>query len=224
MESLETLKNFFTPAPSGAGLFLSFEGIEGSGKSTQIELLKSWLLQEGHQVSSFREPGGTAFGEKLREAMLGATGNVDQLAQAYLFASSRAQLLSENVLPRIKDKKQVVILDRYFDSTIAYQGIAFGLGVDKVLKIHQFPPLNITPHISFYLRIDLETSMERQEKRGNDKDFFESQKADFYQKLIEGYDLAAKLFPERISIIDGAQSVERIQEEIRNKIQQRGGI
>ncbi|MBL7665323.1 MAG: dTMP kinase [Bacteriovoracaceae bacterium] len=186
--------------------FISFEGIEGSGKSTQIKLFETHLKSLGFQVLVLREPGGTEFGEKLRQVMLDGKNEISALAQTYLFLASRAQLLNEVVMPWLQKPKHVVILDRYVDSTLAYQGYAGGLGAQTILKLHDVTPLNNLPHLTFYLAISLEASMARQLKRGREKDYFESKPKDFYQKLIAGYDDVCETFPERVKRINGEKS------------------
>jgi len=213
-DKIQNLKQYFKPKTYNNSFLFSFEGIEGSGKSSQIQNFTAYLENKGMSVSYFREPGGTVFGEKLRSAILESETPVNKLAEAHLFASSRAQLLSEKVIPLLEKPNQIVILDRFIDSSIAYQGHARGLGVDIVLDIHKYYPLNLTPHKTFYLKIDLETSMQRQQARGNAKDYFEKENNLFYTNLIQGYDLAAEYFPERIAKIDGTNSLEEVSQEI----------
>lgn len=200
---LNELKTYFKPSNYKNTYLISFEGIEGSGKSTQIQKFTEYLKSKGQSVHYFREPGGTKFGEKLREAILESESPVHPLAEANLFAASRAQLLFEKVIPLLEKENQIVILDRFIDSSLAYQGIARSLGMETILDLHKRYPLNLTPHCTFYLQIDLETSLERQNARGNEKDYFEKENTDFYQSLIDGYNGASELFKERISIING---------------------
>jgi dTMP kinase len=108
----------------------------------------------------------------------------------------------------------VALVDRYLDSTLAYQGVAGGLGFEKVIDIHSHSPLNTLPHMTFYLQISLKTSMDRQQIRGNEKDYFESRPKEFHQKLIEGYDKAAHEFQDRFIVIDGEKSMEEVFSEI----------
>lgn len=209
--NLNLLANFRPPGFPGS-YFLSFEGIEGAGKSTQIIKVKDHLEGQGFRVLVLREPGGTPFGEKLRAAILNTQTNLHPLAEAHLFAASRAQLLSEVVMPELNNPGTVIICDRYLDSTMAYQGVARDLGIGPVLEIHQNFPLNLVPHLTLYLRIDLETSMKRQKLRNAPKDYFESQGESFYNDLIKGYDRAAELFTERIKTIDASASFDKVQE------------
>lgn len=205
MDKIKQIISQFTQPQKTKGLFLSLEGIEGSGKSTQINFIKNYFENQGYQVLCLREPGGTSFGEKLREAILESTAPLHPLAEAHLFVSSRVQLLHEKILPFLDNPKSVVILDRYIDSSLAYQGSARGLGYETILSLHSPSPLNILPHRTYFLDISLETSMKRQEQRGNAKDYFESEKKTFYLSLIKGYREVATLFSKRIKTIDASQ-------------------
>ena len=203
---------------------LSFEGIEGSGKSTQIQMLTKKLEASNYTVKYFREPGGTSFGEKLRSTILESTTPINPLAEANLFAASRAQLLSEKVLPLLGKKNHIVILDRYLDSSIAYQGMARGLGIDTILDLHKHSPLDTRPICTFYLQIDIETSMQRQSSRGNEKDYFEKENQNFYQSLIDGYELSSKRFPDRIQVINGKSNQDSIHQNILQTLKEKTGI
>lgn len=207
------LANFRPPGFPGS-YFLSFEGIEGAGKSTQIIKVKEHLEDQGFRVLVLREPGGTSFGEKLRSAILNTTTKLHPLAEAHLFASSRAQLLTEVVMPELNTPGTVIICDRYIDSTMAYQGIARDLGIGPVLETHQNFPLNLVPHLTLYLRIDLETSLKRQKLRNAPKDYFEAQGDRFYHDLIKGYDRAAELFSERIKTIDASSDFQTVHKHV----------
>jgi dTMP kinase len=220
----QDLLNHFKPKSYDNTFLLSFEGIEGSGKSTQIKKLTQKLQKSDYEVSYFREPGGTKFGEKLRSAILESDSPIDPLAEANLFAASRAQLLSQIVLPILQKPNQVVILDRYIDSSLAYQGEARGLGAECILDLHKRAPLNTTAHCTFYLKIDTETSLTRQSARGDEKDYFEKENIEFYQSLISGFDSAANLFKERIQVIDGSLDEERVSAMILQSIKNKTSI
>ncbi len=209
----ELLSNFRAPMFPGS-FFISFEGIEGAGKSTQIIKLKEYLEKQNFRVIVLREPGGTPFGEKLRKAILDNSAEITPLAEAHLFASSRAQLLTEVTLKELATPNTIVIYDRYLDSSIAYQGHARGLGVGEILEIHNIFPLNLVPHLTFYLRIESDTSEKRQKMRNAPKDYFESKGHEFYKKLVVGYDLSLELFPQRIVKINAERSLDDIQFEI----------
>lgn len=210
MTSLSLNHQSFATPHSTMGFFFSFEGIEGSGKSTQIQLVKTHLENQGFKVDLFREPGGTGLGEELRKVILTQKETLNPLTETFIFLAARAQLLSEKILPLLSNPKQVVILDRYLDSTLVYQGIARDRSVKELWELHSHSPLNLLPHRTFYLDIDLQTSLARQKSRGLSKDYFESREYSFYEKLISGYRLLSESFPERIVQIDGTQSSEKV--------------
>ena len=215
----ELLSSFRAPAFPGS-FFLSFEGIEGAGKSTQITRLKKYLEEEKNfRVLVLREPGGTPFGEKLRQAILETKTEISPLAEAHLFASSRSQLLSEVILKELSIPNTVIICDRYIDSSIVYQGHARGLGVAEVLEIHNIFPLNLVPHLTFYLNIGVFTSENRQKIRNAPKDYFEAKGIEFYKKLIVGYDLMHELFPNRILKLDAEGSPDDVTASIFNAME-----
>ena len=204
----------FRPPAYPGSFFLSFEGIEGAGTSTQILKLKEFLEEKKFRVIILREPGGTSFGEKLRSAILNTKTALHPLAETFLFLASRAQLLDEVTLKELAVPNTVVIYDRYLDSTLSYQGVARNVGIKTILEMHKCFPLNLIPHLTIYLKISLETSLKRQEKRERDKDYFESQKSNFHQKLIEGYESAAELFPKRIAVVNGERSEDDVFKDI----------
>ena len=216
--SQELIDCFRTPSYPGS-FFLSFEGIEGSGKSTQIVSIQNHLEDEGFRVIALREPGGTPFGEKLRSAILNSQSDIHPLAEAYLFASSRTQLLQDVILKELSEPKSIIICDRYIDSSAAYQGGARGLGIDHILRIHSTFPLNLLPHRSFYLRVSHQTSLQRRQMRHSPQDYFEARDADFHTSLIESYDYVASLFPKRLKIIDGEQSPDKVLKDILREIE-----
>lgn len=213
----ELINSFRSPQFPGS-FFMSFEGIEGAGKSTQIIRLKNYLEKNNYRVIVLREPGGTPFGEKLRQAILDNKTDITPLAEAHLFASSRAQLLTEVTLKELAVPNTVVIYDRYLDSSLAYQGHARGLGVAEILEIHNIFPLNLVPHLTFYLRIESDTSEKRQKMRNAPKDYFESKGHDFYKKLVVGYDLALELFPSRIVKLNAERTLDEIELEIQDVV------
>ncbi|OUR95527.1 dTMP kinase [Halobacteriovorax marinus] len=213
----ELLQQFRSPAFPGS-FFLSFEGIEGAGKSTQIISAKEYLESQGFRVLILREPGGTPFGEKLRQAILNSKTELEPISEAYLFASSRAQLLTEVTLKELNVPGTIIIYDRYIDSSIAYQGIARGLGIETILGIHSTFPLNLMPHKTFYLKISLDTSFGRQRVRNSPKDYFESRGKDFYENLVTGFETSCELFPDRICVIDGNRGLDEVFESIKAEI------
>jgi dTMP kinase len=215
MENLnnDSLQHFRPPAFPGS-YFISFEGIEGAGKSTQIKSITAYLENKDFRVLLLREPGGTIFGEKLRKAILDTKISLHPLAEAHLFASARAQMIHEVILKEMAIPGTIIISDRYIDSSLAYQGMARGLGFEAILNIHQHFPLSLVPHLTLYFRIDLKTSMARQKMRSAPKDYFESQGNDFYNNLIAGYEKSLKLFPHRIKCIDAIATLDEISADV----------
>lgn len=213
----ELIDYYHIPKTSGS-LLISLEGIEGSGKSTQIKELENYFTSIGMRTLSLREPGGTVFGEKLREAILGGKTPLDPMAECHLFLASRAQLIKEKIIPFLDQSGSVVILDRYIDSTLAYQGKARKLGLETILDLHKYAPLNLLPHRTYFLDISLELSMKRQNERGFEKDYFESEKKEFYQNLVTGYQEVSQLFQDRILRIDGTKPAGEITKLILNDV------
>lgn len=206
---LKTLKSNDMP-----GLFISLEGLEGAGKSTQIKKIQDYLESNGKNILQVREPGSTDFGEKLRKTMLESSVQINNYAQATLFASARAQLLEEKILPFIKNTNNVVISDRHIDSSLVYQGLATDLGLQAVINLHNCYPLNILPDKTFFIDISVECSIERMKKRSDETDYFEEKGKDFFNSLRDGFHFLAKIFPERLIIINGENSEEDVHSEI----------
>lgn len=211
------LNNFNSPKYTNSH-FISIEGIEGAGKTAQLRFMQSYLEEKGYKVTIVREPGGTKFGEGLRSAILESTTSLSPIAEAYLFASSRAQLLKEIILKNLEKERNIIICDRYIDSSLVYQGYAGQLGIEKVMQIHNAYPLNTLPNLTIYLKISIETSIKRMDIRNNDKDYFESKGEYFFQQLVNGYDYVKELFKDRIQEIDGEQSEKNVSTLIQKEL------
>ena len=195
-------------------MFISFEGIEGSGKSTQIELLESSLKNLGHDVKKLREPGTTLLGERVREIFLGDTDEtVDPITEAFLLYASRKHL-DQNILRKNLDKGFIVITDRYADATLAYQCYGKGLRMDFIDFIHKESKL-LTPDLTFYLDISAKKSKERISSRKMDR--MESESVEFFEKVRHGYLEIAKNNPSRIVCLDANKSIEELKTEIFNR-------
>ena len=199
-------------------MFITFEGIEGSGKSTQIQLLKDSLKKEGLSVEVLREPGTTQLGEKIRNVFLEKTNEkVDPMTEAFLLYASRKHL-DQNFLQEHLKNKFVVIADRYSDATIAYQCFGKGLDRDFVRYIHEKSDL-LSPDLTFYMDITAEASKTRIDNRELDR--MESESIDFFNKVRLGYLEIAKLNPDRIIILDAEQSVKDLQNTIFKEVKNR---
>ena len=198
------------------GKLFTFEGPEGSGKSTQIALLAEELMGMGHEVVVTREPGGTTIGEEIRHLLIHSNGNnaMTPEAELLLFAASRAQLVREVMVPALEAGK-IVLCDRFLDSTTVYQGAARSIASDPVSYINQFAVGPVTPHLTFILDVPAEESMRRVKRRRSDlPDRMEQENIDFYKKVREGYLLLAKSMPGRFYVVDGTQTLADNREEI----------
>ncbi len=199
-------------------MFFTFEGIEGSGKSTQIQILQTSLKQEGHSVEILREPGTTQLGEKIRDVFLEKTNEkVDPMTEAFLLYASRKHL-DQNFLQEHLKNKSIVIADRYSDATVAYQCFGKGLSEDFVQYIHEKSDL-LSPDLTFYMDITAEASKARIDDRELDR--MESESLDFFNKVRSGYLEIAKSNPDRIIVLDAELSVEDLQDKIFNEVKNR---
>lgn len=199
-------------------MFITFEGIDGSGKSTQIKLLKQSLIDQGHSVYVFREPGGTELSEKVRRILLNPGYTIHPVTELLLFSSARAQLISEKVKPLL-EKGDVVILDRFYDSTIAYQGFGrSSLPVAEIQKLNDIASHHLEPDITFYLRISLKEAQKRTAR--HTKDRMELSGQAFYNKVIEGFEYLEENLNRFIGV-DATGSPEQIHELIMQEMKNR---
>jgi len=209
------------------GILITFEGTDGCGKSTQIRFLKAHLEQKGHAVLVSREPGGTAAGEKIRQILLNDDHtNISPLCELFLFEAARAQHMAEVVFPALEQGK-IVILDRFIDSSYAYQGIARGLGGEMVELLNNYAVSGRQPDLTLLLSLPPKAAFQRKGGRDNG-DRMEQAGEEFFKKVRQGYELAAQKNPERIAVInvEGAKDqthmkivarVEKCLEEIQHE-------
>lgn len=190
-------------------MFVTFEGLDGSGKTTQAELLRERLESEGREVVSTREPGGTELGERIRDLVLHG-GHVSPWAEALLYAASRAQHVDEVIRPAV-DRGAWVLCDRYLDSSVAYQGAGRELGVDRVLDLNLAAVGGLLPDRTFLLLLEPDEVASRLDR---DHDRLEREGDDFRRRVDAGYRELAARFPERIVVLDGTRSPEELSEEI----------
>lgn len=192
------------------GLFITFEGADGCGKTTQMDLLAEYLKNNGKEVLLTREPGGKGLGEKVREILLNYDGDVSDKCESFLFLADRAQNIDIIVNPAV-EKGKIVLCDRHIDSTVAYQGYGRGLDIERINMLNNLATNGHKPDLTFVFDIDVETSMKRV---GKEKDRMESAGIDFHNRVRKGYLELAKQEPKRIKVLDATKSIEEIHNEV----------
>ena len=202
-------------------MFITFEGIDGVGKSTQLNLLQQWLEGRGHEVVRTLEPGGTELGQESRHLLLHRKGDVSPRSEALLYAADRAHHVATKIRPAL-DAGKVVLSDRYFDSSVAYQGAARELDVEEVRNISLWAVDNLLPDLTVLLDLDAKAAMIRRSTTGTEPDRLEREKVDFFVRAREQY-LALALEP-RFLVIDATKSVDEIQELIRMRLLESGAV
>lgn len=202
-----------------AGLFISFEGIDGVGKSTQADLLEEHLRAAGKTVVRTLEPGDTELGQEIRHLLLHRKGDVAPRAEALLYAADRAHHVATKVRPAL-ERGEVVLTDRYLDSSVAYQGAGRVLDKQQIRNLSLFAVEGLLPDLTVLLDLDAAQSMARRNKTGEAPDRLESEKLEFFEAVRQAYlDLAAAE-PERFIVIGADQTVSAIQDQIRARINQ----
>src|SRR3989442_2631735 len=194
-------------------MFVTFEGVDGSGKTTQAELLAAHLSGQGGEVVATREPGGTPLGERVRELLLDGEP-VSPWTEAALFAAARAELVEKVIRPAL-ERGADVVCDRYLDSSLAYQGIARGLGVDRVLALNIDAIRGILPDVTFLLLIDLDEAARRS---GSASDRIEREGKEFLGAVDKAYRELGSIFAGRIVMLDGSKPPEEIAKEVHDKL------
>lgn len=195
------------------GKFITIEGTDGSGKSTQIELLMDYLRKKGADVIFTREPGGTQISEKIREIILDVDNSeMTGITEALLYAAARSQHVEEKIIPVLEAGK-IIICDRFVDSSIAYQGAARGLGAEKIMGINEAALHGIMPDMTLFFDLSPEKGILRK-KNERALDRLEKEKMDFHEKVYEGYKNLCKKYPERIKPIDADRSIDEVHSEV----------
>jgi dTMP kinase len=204
-----------------SGLFITFEGTEGGGKSTQIAKLAQRLSELNLKVRSLREPGGTSIGEEIRHTLKHSSANHAMTAEAELLLmnASRAQLVREVIRP-VLALGEIVLCDRFYDSTVAYQGYGRQLDLPHVRSVIQFAVGGTIPNLTLLLRVPIEVSEARRVSRGIlERDRFEEADREFFRRVEQGYDAIAQSEPQRVKVIDATRGIEQVAEDIWREVE-----
>lgn len=194
------------------GLFITFEGADGCGKTTQLNLLEKYLKDKGLDVIVTREPGAKGLGEKFREILLNYDGLVSDRCESFLFLADRAQNIDTIVKPAVSSGK-IVLCDRHIDSSVAYQGYGRGLDIQQIKNLNTIAAGGMLPDLTLVFDIDIETSMQRV---GNNKDRMENSGNEFFNRVRNGYLELAKQEPDRIKVVDSTASIDDIHNKVKN--------
>ena len=194
----------------GKGLFITFEGADGCGKTTQLKLLAEYLTNKGLEVVITREPGAKGLGEKVREILLNYDGEVSDRCESFLFLADRAQHIDKIINPAIAQGK-IILCDRHTDSSVAYQGYGRGLSIERINMLNSLAVNGRYPDMTLVFDIDVETSMKRV---GEEKDRMESAGMDFFNRVRNGYLEIAKQEPNRVKVLDARKSIEEIHKDV----------
>ncbi len=198
-------------------MFITFEGVEGSGKSTQAELLKVFLLKQGHEVALTREPGWGALGRLIRKMLLEEKDlDLDPLAELYLFCADRTQHVRDFIKPMLKEG-YIVICDRFTDSTIAYQGYGRRIDLELVERVSKTAALSLKPDLTILLNLPVRVGLSRLEKRSG-KTKIDEEPVEFHERVRSGYISIAQKKPKRIKVVNATRDIDEVQEEIRTVV------
>lgn len=200
-------------------LLITFEGIDGSGKSTQARLLNASLQDRGYETLLVREPGGTELSERVRDILLQPSLNVHPLAELLLFSAARTQLVSERIRPAL-DAGRIVICDRFYDSTTAYQGAGRGVAdPDWLQDFHQRVTQGLVPDRTYLVEVDADTARERREEGDVGRDRMEGEDDAFYERVSRAYARLAEEEPDRIHRVDGGRPIEAVHTDIQADVE-----
>ena len=202
------------------GIFITMEGPDGSGKTTQIDLLKKYLESKGYDIIIAREPGGTAIGEVIRKIILNTEyQEMSYMTELLLYAATRAQLVNQVIKPALLEGK-AVICDRFVESSAVYQGIGRGLGVDTVYEVNNYALGDVAPKLTIFMDLDAEEGIKRKENQ-TELDRMELEDLCFHKRVVEGYRKLAALYPERIISLDATLPIETIHSMIVEEVEKR---
>lgn len=203
-------------------MFISFEGIDGSGKSTQLNLLREWLEQRGKGVITIREPGATLLSESIREILLSTKQSITPTAELLLFSAARTQLVERVIEPALS-AGSIILCDRYVDSTTAYQGYGRGLNMDHVAEISRIATRGVMPELTFFIDVRYEQAQQRMQfaEGAAEPDRMERSGGEFFNRVREGYLAIAEAEPKRFVVIDGYRERDEIHRDVLTEVERR---
>ena len=216
MSDIEASRSMASPGMV-LGTFITFEGCEGSGKTTQAMMLRDYMVSRGKEVVLAREPGGTPLGQKIRDLLLEPdSGNISPIAEALLFAADRAQQVRDVVRPALQ-MGQVVISDRFVDSSLAYQGVARGCGLEPVKNLNDWATGGLEPHLTVFLDMPVKDSLARAEQHGFDR--IEKEKLAFHENVRYAYDMLQRIYSYRYVIVDATGTPETVRDRVVGEVE-----
>lgn len=196
------------------GIFITFEGNEGSGKTTITNRIYKQLKEEGYSVMLTREPGGIEIAEQIREVILNTNNTkMDARCEALLYAAARRQHLVEKVIPALNEGV-IVLCDRFIDSSLAYQGVARGLGMDEIMSVNAFAIQDTMPKLTVLLQVNVKEGMKRVHAREEALNRLDKESMDFHEAVSKGYEEVSKRYPKRIQCVDANRSEEEVYAEV----------
>jgi dTMP kinase len=204
-------------AKSSRGLFITFEGIDGCGKSTQLNLTARFLTSDGYDVLKLREPGSTAVSERIRRILLDKRLDMSDTTELLLYEAARAELVVNEIEPALR-KGAIVLCDRFYDSTTAYQGFGRGLDINMIKRLHRIAVGDVQPNMTLVFDIDLKTGLTRVSRK---PDRLESQSKQFFSRVRKGFLEIARTEPRRVKVINARRSIEVIFDDVRKHVTRR---
>lgn len=199
------------------GLFITFEGADGCGKTTQLNLLSEYLKEKGHEVVTTREPGAGEVGKKIRDIVLHYDGEVSPTCEAFLYLADRAQNTDTIIAPAI-NRGKIVLCDRHTDSSVAFQGYGRGLDIERIKMFNKVATSGLVPDLTFVFDVDVETAMSRVGKKW---DRIEAEGIEFHEKVRQGFLEIAKAEPDRVKVINASDSIENIFVQVKNIVNEK---
>jgi len=202
------------------GYFITFEGIDGCGKTTQLKLAEEYLIQTGRPVLVIREPGSTPLSEEIRRILLDKELHINPVSELMLYVAARAELIKDTIMPAL-DSSTIILCDRFFDSTTAYQGYGRGLDIDSIQRLHRLSVGEYIPDLTFLVDVDYETSLTRRKETA---DRLESESEEFFNRVRYGFLEISKHEPKRFVVINGKNSIDTIFNEVQACLKNRLSI